>query len=66
MYYYGVVEGGLILSLIPLTIFITIFVSRDHRDTGSQGVSFQESANLGVPEDASVPIPDASDTGYDW
>ncbi|ENI8049715.1 hypothetical protein ABZW77_003324 [Vibrio cholerae] len=58
--------GGLILSLIPLTILITIFASKNHRDTDSQGVSFQESASLNEPEYVSAPIPDASDIGSDW
>ncbi|MGI2860005.1 hypothetical protein ACRTDL_17650 [Shewanella algae] len=59
-------SGGLILSLIPLTIFIAIFANRHPRDAGSQGVNFQEWVNLGDHEDVSLPIPNASDTGSDW
>ncbi|MBE4620285.1 hypothetical protein [Vibrio navarrensis] len=59
-------SGGLILSLIPLTILITIFANRSPSGAGSQGVSFQESANFGEPENVSAPIPDASDIGSDW
>lgn len=59
-------SGGLILSLIPLTILISIFASKSPDSEGSQGVNFQESVNLDDQEDVSVPIPDASDTGSDW
>ncbi|EAB2330846.1 hypothetical protein O7N17_000955 [Salmonella enterica subsp. enterica serovar Cerro] len=59
-------SGGLILSLIPLTILISIFASRNPSDADSQDDSFQESANLDDPEDVSIPIPDASDIGSDW
>ncbi|ECT2696917.1 hypothetical protein DY923_15635 [Salmonella enterica subsp. enterica serovar Montevideo] len=59
-------SGGLILSLIPLTIFIAIFANRHPRDAGSQGVNFQESVNFDDQEDIILPIPDASDTGSDW
>ncbi|MDO6706320.1 hypothetical protein [Photobacterium sp. 1_MG-2023] len=59
-------SGGLILSLIPLTILISIFASRCPSDASSQDDSFQESANLDDPEDVSVPIPDALDIGADW
>ncbi|EHJ7060418.1 hypothetical protein KAP51_004577 [Salmonella enterica subsp. enterica serovar Hadar] len=59
-------SGGLILSLIPLTILIAIFANRHPRDAGSQVVNFQESVNFDYQEDVSLPIPDASDTGSDW
>ncbi|MDR6965750.1 MULTISPECIES: hypothetical protein [Shewanella] len=58
--------GGLILSLIPLTVLIAIFASRHPRDAGSQSINFQESVNLDDPEYVRVPIPDASDIGSDW
>ncbi|WP_237668861.1 hypothetical protein, partial [Vibrio sp. V39_P1S14PM300] len=58
--------GGLILSLIPLTILISIFASRSSSDADSQDDSFLESADLDDQEGVSVPIPDASDTGSDW
>ncbi|WP_335901455.1 hypothetical protein [Shewanella algae] len=59
-------SGGLILSLIPLTILITIFANRHPRDAGSQGVNFQESVNFNDQEGVSFSIPDASDIGSDW
>ncbi|QNH97714.1 hypothetical protein [Shewanella algae] len=59
-------SGGLILSLIPLTILIAIFANRHPRDAGSQGVNFQESVNFDDQEDVILTIPDASDTGSDW
>lgn len=59
-------RGGLIFSIIPLTILITIFANRHPRDAGSQSIKFQEPVNLDDPEEVSVPIPDASDTGSDW
>ena len=59
--------GGLILSIIPLTILITIFASRNKHGKGLQGADFSDVQEQDmISEQDELIIPDASETGLDW